>query len=47
MPTGYFYTDAAIGNREDLSDVLTNISPTETPFLSSIGRTRATGIFHE
>ena len=47
MPTGLFGTDNVIGNREDLTDVLTNISPTETPFLSSIGRTRASGVFHE
>jgi len=47
MPTGLFTTDGVIGNREDLTDVLTNISPTETPFLSSIGRTRASGVFHE
>jgi hypothetical protein len=47
MPTGLFSTDGVIGNREDLTNVLTNISPTETPFLSSIGRTRASGVFHE
>lgn len=47
MPAGYFDTDSVIGQREDLTDVLTNISPTETPFLSSMGRTRATGILHE
>lgn len=47
MPTGLFQTDGVIGNREDLTDVLTNISPTETPFLSSIGRTRASAVFHE
>lgn len=47
MPTGLFSTDGVIGNREDLTDVLTNISPTETPFLSSIGRSRASGVFHE
>ena len=47
MPTGLFHTDNVIGNREDLSDVITNISPTETPFLSSIRRVPASGIFHE
>ena len=47
MTTGYFYTDAAIGNREDLSDVLTNISPTSTPFFSSIGKTSAKNTLHE
>ena len=47
MPTGYFFTQSTIGNREDLTDVLTNISPLETPFISSIGRTTATNTLHE
>lgn len=47
MPTGLFGTDNIIGNREDLSDVLTNITPTETPFFSSIGRTSASAVYHE
>ena len=34
-------------NREDLSDFITNISPTETPFFSGIGRTKATAVVHE
>lgn len=37
----------AIGNREDLSDVIYNIAPTHTPFLQSIGRTSATATLHE
>jgi len=37
----------AIGQREDLSDVIANISPTETPFQSSIGKTKATAVYHE
>ena len=40
-------TDQTIGNREDLTDVLTNISPTDTPFISSIGRTSARSVNHE
>mgnify|MGYP003980074197 CR=1 FL=1 len=35
------------GVREDLSDAIYNISPTETPFMSNIGRTKATNIHHE
>ena len=35
------------GNREDLSDVLWDISPTETPGISAMGRTRATATNHE
>ena len=37
----------AVGQREDLSDVIYNISPTETPFMSSIGKTKATAVYHE
>ncbi len=37
----------AIGLREDLTDVIYDISPTETPFMSSIGKTKATAVFHE
>jgi hypothetical protein len=42
-----YQTYTAIGQREDLSDVIYNISPTETPFMSSIGKTKATAIYHE
>lgn len=35
------------GNREDLSDVLYDISPTETPFLTIAGKGNATGTKHE
>jgi hypothetical protein len=37
----------AIGNREDLSDLITNISPIDTPFLSRFGKTKATATLHE
>ena len=42
-----FQTYTAIGQREDLSDVIYNISPTETPFLNSVGKTKATAVYHE
>ena len=45
MPTYQTYT--AIGQREDLSDIIYNISPTDTPFMSSIGKTKATAVYHE
>lgn len=38
---------AGLHNREDLSDMITNISPTETPFLSNIGKASATNVYHE
>lgn len=37
----------AIGNREDLADVIFNISPTETPFLSRFGKVKAQATYHE
>lgn len=33
--------------REDLADFITNISPTETPMLSGIGKVKAKGVTHE
>jgi hypothetical protein len=45
MPTYTKYD--AIGQREDLSDVIYNISPTDTPIMSSIGKTKATAVNHE
>jgi hypothetical protein len=45
MPTYQTYT--AIGQREDLADVIYDISPTDTPFMSSIGKTNATATYHE
>lgn len=36
--TNTFLTYSAIGNREDLSNIIYNISPTDTPFISNIGR---------
>ena len=35
------------GTREDLSNAIYDISPTETPFVSNIGRTKATNVRHE
>lgn len=45
MPT--FTAHSAIGMREDLADVIYNISPTETPIMSTLARTKATAVFHE
>jgi len=35
------------GNREDLSDMLWDVSPTETPFITAIGKGKATGTAHD
>jgi len=42
-----FTAHSAIGQREDLTDIIYDISPTETPFMSSIGKNRATAVYHE
>jgi hypothetical protein len=42
-----YQTYTAVGQREDLSDIIYNISPTDTPFMSSIGKTKATAVYHE
>ena len=46
-PTGTFQTYGAIGNREDLSDIIYDISPTDTPFMSNVERGTATATLHE
>ena len=47
LPTDTFSTYSAIGNREDLSDIIYNVDPTDTPFLTGIGRSEATAVLHE
>ena len=47
VPSNTQSTYDSIGNREDLSDIIYDISPTETPFMSAIPRTTATGTKHE
>lgn len=47
LPTNTYSSYDVQGNREDLEDVIYNISPTDTPFLSKAARTKATGVFHE
>ena len=42
-----YLTFAAKGIREDLSDIIYNIAPTQTPLMSSIGKTKAAQTFHE
>ena len=37
----------SVGQREDLSDIIYSISPTDTPFMSSIGKEKATAVLHE
>lgn len=46
-PTGTYQTYTAIGNREDLIDIIVNISPTKTPVLSMTESVRAMATLHE
>jgi hypothetical protein len=47
QPTNTFSQYDAIGNREDLGDIIFDISPTETPVLTAIPKNAATGVKHE
>ena len=40
-------SNAGISQREDLANFISMITRDETPFMSSIGKTKATAIFHE
>lgn len=46
-PTGTFQTFQAIGEREDLEDIIYDISPTDTPFMANAKRLKAKMVFHE
>jgi hypothetical protein len=47
VPSGTYQTYQAVGRREDLTDVIHDISPTKTPFMSSIGKGSAAQKNHE
>lgn len=47
QPTGVYVTYTAKGLREDLENVIYDISPTDTPFMSMGGRKDATAVNHE
>ena len=47
QPTDTFDSYDSIGNREDLSDIIYNIAPFETPFLTMCATTKATSTNHE
>ena len=47
QPTNTCDTYDSVGEREDRSDVIYNISPTDTPFLSSAAKTKSTAVLHE
>lgn len=47
LPTNTYQTYQSVGNREDLIDVIENISPIDTFVTSNTGSGRATATFHE
>lgn len=47
IESGTYTTFAQIGIREDLKDIIYDISPVETPILSSLEKVKATATLHE
>jgi len=46
-PTNTYQSYDQVGIREDLSDIISDISPYETPWYSSISKVKASNTFHE
>lgn len=47
VPAGTTQTYGVVGRREDLTDVIHDVTPTDTPFMSAIGKGTASNTFHE
>lgn len=47
VPSETFTTYGAVGEREDLTDIIYDISPMDTPFLSNVARETASGTLYE
>lgn len=47
VPTNTFQTYTAVGRREDLTDVIHDVSPTDTPFMTNIKKGKASAKLHE
>jgi hypothetical protein len=47
LPTNAFATYEAIGNREDLADVIYRIDPTDTPFMTGVEKEKSAAVNHE
>lgn len=45
--SGTYTAVSAVGIREDLEDVISRIDPTDTPFYTAAGRSKATAKYHE
>jgi len=47
LPGQTWTSFSSIGNREDLADVIYNISPMDTPFQSGVDKVSASAVYHE
>jgi hypothetical protein len=47
QPTNTFDSYDSIGNREDLTNLISLVAVTETPFLSGLKSEKVTNTFHE
>jgi len=47
IDTNTYTTYSEVGNREDLSDMIYRIDPTDTPFISGADKAKATAVNHE
>ncbi len=47
LPTNTFNVPSAVGNREDLSDMIYRIDPTDTPFMTGVDKEKASAVLHE
>lgn len=47
IPANTWTSFSAVGNREDLIDIIYDISPMDTPFTSMAGKTSAKAVYHE
>ena len=45
-PTDTYETYSQVGKKEDISDIIYQTSPEETPFLSAVEDTEANAILH-
>lgn len=47
QPTNTFSSYDAVGNREDLTNIIYDVTPTDTPVMSALPRVKATAVKHE
>lgn len=47
LPANTLASYEAIGNREDLADIIYRVDPTDTPFMTGIEKAKATAVKHE